>query len=174
MIFLQKKIAGNVELNWITASETNSEGFEIEHSSDGQSWRNLGFVEGTGFSSEVQNYSFFHQNPAKGVHYYRLKQIDYDGAFEYSDIVSVQFAVDSRQLAVFPNPVQSGELTISLPETELESAYLRFFDRIGRKVVSQTIYGTETKLNVQHLPKGLYLVVVNLEGKRFSEKVMIE
>ncbi|MBC7777949.1 MAG: hypothetical protein H7246_21120, partial [Phycisphaerae bacterium] len=94
-----------VLLNWRTASESNNEGFHIDHSPDGRSWQTRGFVPGHGNSQTEQVYQFLDERPLPGTNYYRLKQIDFNGQFEYSAIKSVLVAGD-RKLAiqVYPNP----------------------------------------------------------------------
>ncbi len=94
-----------VKILWATASETNNKGFEIEKSSDGIDWTYTGYVEGNGTTSESHNYSFTDPSPPFPNGYYRLKQIDFDGAYEYSKIVSVK-GEWSDNVIVYPNPFE--------------------------------------------------------------------
>ncbi len=164
----------NVELLWQTASEINNQGFEIEHSIDKRTWKVISFVVGEGTTFDKQSYSFLHENPTTGINYYRLKQMDYDGAFEYSNIVSIQLAVDSRQLAVRPNPVQNGEVTLTLPDSDFESGQIELFSSTGQRVLIQQISNSNTKLDVRTLPKGIYWLNALIDGKRTSEKIIIQ
>ncbi len=172
--FEGRKRESNIQLNWQTASETNNQGFQIEHSLDNRTWSSIGFVAGQGTTYKEQDYTFMHKNPRQGINYYRLKQLDYDGAFEYSDVVSVQLADHSRQLAVYPNPVQSDQLNINLPEFETESVQLQLFDYAGRLVQQQVLYVQEAVLQVGDLLPGIYLLHIQIEGQRFFERVVIQ
>ena len=75
-------------LNWRTATETNNSGFEIERKLKNQEWLTIGFVQGKSTTTEIQNYNYvddYSSLPYEGTVLYRLKQIDYDGSFEYSE-----------------------------------------------------------------------------------------
>ncbi|NOX17514.1 MAG: hypothetical protein GXO87_04430, partial [Chlorobi bacterium] len=89
-----------VELNWRTATETNNSGFEIQRASSSttprQGWETIGFVEGNGTTAETHNYSFIDENVASGKYFYRLKQIDNNGSFEYSDVVEIEMELPSK------------------------------------------------------------------------------
>ena len=166
----------NVELAWTTASEVNNEGFEIEHKAADTGWRYLGFVPGSGTSFEEQSYSYLHTAPLHGLHYYRLKQLDFDGANEYSPIVSVDLTnfENLSNLKIFPNPAQSGELTLSLPDTDLASGNLELFDALGQLILRQTVSHSNTQLNVRQLPSGVYWLKVNANGQTMQEKVVVQ
>ncbi|MDO8550494.1 MAG: M14 family zinc carboxypeptidase [Ignavibacteria bacterium] len=99
-----------VLLNWSTATELNNYGFEIEKATgkniDELQYITIGFVNGKGSSEEISDYSFIDKSPLTGKSYYRLKQIDYDGSFKYSDLVSVEYSgVTEYELSQnYPNP----------------------------------------------------------------------
>ena len=90
--FSAESIEGKIILKWTTATEVNNLGFEIERCAENRNWRTIGFVEGKGTTTEIQHYSFldnlFEISPGK--FYYRLKQIDYDGTFNYSKEVAIE------------------------------------------------------------------------------------
>ncbi|WP_436516632.1 T9SS type A sorting domain-containing protein [Ekhidna sp. To15] len=93
------------ELTWVTAQEINNDYFSIEYSNDGLSFSSIGNVEGNGTISSVSNYSFTHNNPKSGFNYYRLKQVDYDGQSEYSEIKRISLgAFEDVSISVYPNP----------------------------------------------------------------------
>ena len=87
--FTASTVDGNVVLNWITATELNNAGFQIERRKTTderrEDWESIGFVNGNGTSTETHTYSFADESPVAGKSYYRLKQIDFDGSFEYSN-----------------------------------------------------------------------------------------
>src|SRR5690606_16860319 len=88
--FAGSTVNGNVVLNWNTASETNNSGFEIQRSTDRVNFSNIAFVPGFGTTTQPRSYSYTDNSVNNGTYYYRLKQVDYNGAFAYSDIVEVE------------------------------------------------------------------------------------
>lgn len=87
--FEGEKLKDHNILTWESASESNNDYYTIEHSEDGYSWFPLGYVSGMGNSTQITQYTYRHSNPKSVLNYYRLKQTDFDGKFEYFDIVSV-------------------------------------------------------------------------------------
>jgi len=79
----------NIELYWVTSNEINNDYFTIEKSNDGINFEIVEIILGAGNSDILLEYSFVDKNPINGISYYRLKQTDFDGKFEYSDIISV-------------------------------------------------------------------------------------
>lgn len=176
-VYFKGKVEKNrVILDWQTASEVNNEVFDLEHSIDGQTWRRLSSINGQGTSFELQNYTFLHNNPSKGYNYYRLKQIDFDGAFKYSDVVSIELLEPDGQfgLQVKPNPVQNGFMTINLPEIEAESISMEIFSYAGIKVQEHNLTEKEVIINVSDLFPGIYLVQLQIGGKVFLERILVQ
>jgi hypothetical protein len=104
--FSANVVESSVRLNWATASETNNYGFDIEKSGDGVMFSKIGFVAGNGTTTDPKSYFFVENNVAVGNHFYRLRQIDTDGAFEHSDAIAVAVVGPSRfSLSQnYPNP----------------------------------------------------------------------
>lgn len=155
-----------IELTWQTGEETDNSHFEIEKSNNAQHFEAIGRVTGKGNSSIRQLYSYFDAGPKNGPNYYRLKQIDFDGTFEYSRIVSVAFT-GSGTFKVYPNPVSS-VLRIELPdETKIESAFL--YDLKGRRV---TEFSTGA-LKLEGVDNGIYFLQVHTkDGRTFRERIL--
>ncbi|NWF50925.1 MAG: T9SS type A sorting domain-containing protein [Ignavibacteriaceae bacterium] len=125
---------GIVELNWSTATETNNKGFEIERSVNGQ-FVNIGYVAGHGTVTEKQNYSFVDRNLSAGTYTYRLKQIDFNGEFEYSNEVEVEVSAPAEfSLGQnYPNPFNpSTKISYSLAVDSKVS--LKIFNVLGQQV----------------------------------------
>ena len=152
--FEAKPTEAGVNLLWSTASEENNKGFEVERSADAQTWEYLGFVEGAGTTTEIQEYSFVDARPEMGFNYYRLKQIDFNGDFDYSDISEIALSLDafSQAPTVFPNPIHS-QLTIGpfIGEASL-------LDLSGRVVFQKRLNGDWQEENLGWLASGTYLL----------------
>ncbi len=102
--FLASADAKSAKLYWETASERNNDKFEVEHSTNGKDFAKVGEVKGNGTSQKLNTYSFKDFAPANGVNYYRLKQLDFSGDFEYSDVKFVNFELEAPIFSIYPNP----------------------------------------------------------------------
>ena len=148
-----------VELNWTTASEQNNKGFDIERANEQNGalvWETIDFVEGHGTTMEEQNYFYYDTPLAKGINYYRLKQIDYDGAFEYSNVVSVSVNTNEQasNFKIYPNPT-SNELNI-----ENGIGQLTIFNLLGQVVKQLDIKDVRSSIQVGDLSTNTYLLKV--------------
>ncbi len=152
------------QLTWITATEINNSGFEVQHSLDLISFQSRGFVVGAGNSNSSQFYSFIDEDPSGGVHYYRLKQIDFDGNYKYSSIISV--VVPDKDIMVYPNPT-SGILTITGPDLENEEVTIT--NNLGSIVKIVTI--RSGSVDISDLASGSYHLTI--EQKYITTRKLI-
>jgi hypothetical protein len=160
-----------IELNWETASETNNLGFEVERASDGNSFSVLGFVEGKGTTTEIQKYSFVDNNFSAGLEYsYRLKQIDLDGTFSYSNVINTTITpVDFSLEQNYPNPFNPAtQISFGLPSKSMVN--LEVFNLLGEKVA--TLINNELEagvhkisFNASQLSAGIYLYALTTNGQ---------
>lgn len=139
-------------LNWTTAQETNNQGFEIERSSNGVDFKNIGFVQGQGNSSELNNYSFIDEEPLSGINYYRLKQLDHDGQYEYSPIKKVTIEL-TRPITIYPNPATN----VLYVQGAKSSATYAIYNLTGRLVQTSNVH---EHINVSQLKTGLYIIKI--------------
>nr|HPN39760.1 C25 family cysteine peptidase [Melioribacteraceae bacterium] len=163
-----------VAINWLTATETNNSGFEIERKSDSKSWEKVGFVKGKGSTTEKQEYSFVDvlENVKSDKLIYRLKQIDFDGKVNYSKTIEVLFAPQTFSLEQnFPNPFNpSTTIRFGLPTKSNVS--LKIFNSLGQ-LVDEIINGNyeagyySIQFNASHLSSGIYYY--RLETEEFSQ-----
>jgi len=148
-----------VELSWTTATEINNKGFIVERKSETENdWKELGFVEGNGSTAEMHSYSFADSAPQIGHLNYRLKQIDYDGSFEYLQETEVEFTkVFTYKLEQnYPNPFNpSTVIKYEIPEET--KVTLKIYDVLGTEVAS---------LVDENKPAGSY--EIKFEGKGLS------
>lgn len=150
--------AGKVILSWSTVSESNNEMFYIEHSVDGDRFETIGKVLGAGTSIREREYSFEHKIPEPGINYYRLRQVDFDGTSQFSEIESVQFN-KNRRLQLQPTAADiSTELSFS--EELPEGALLEVFSLSGQKISEAVLEKGTTSyiLDVHNFPAGQYLL----------------
>lgn len=168
-----------VQLKWSTASETNNEGFEIEESRDGLIFQKIGEVQGNGTTFEQQEYSFEVKNPQNGISYYRLKQIDFDGQFEYSKVNSVNFRGENREVGKFyPNPSKSGLVNLDYFAQNDDEITVSVYDMTGKLVVNQiqslSRGNNNLSFNFSELNTGIYIVKIGDERNPTHRKLIIE
>ena len=165
--------ASDVLLEWQTASETNNSGFDIEHSTNGIDWEIIGFIEGLGNSAQPFSYSFLHKNPLRGLNYYRLRQVDLDGQFEYSPIRSLDFKDSARQWTISPNPVTHFfNIILSAP---FDYAQLKVNDSMGRIVLEQNWVGPKgiSQIDISGWESGLYWIQVRIDGQEHVKRLIV-
>lgn len=152
-------------LVWNTASELNNSGFEIERSIDGENFENVGFVKGAGNFNTARNYKFEFNSDESA--FYRLKQVDFDGNFEYSSVVATTNQIADAVLT--PNPFNniiqlSSESTIQKAE---------IVDLMGKVVLTETINNNSATLNANELLNGVYFIKV-YQGESISTKRIVK
>jgi hypothetical protein len=140
-------------LEWKTAMELNNSHFEVERSQDGRTFTKIGEVKGGGTTSGIVGYSYIDKMPGAGKNYYRLKQVDYDGASTYTEIRAVAFEI-SEAIVLYPNPT-SGEMR--LEGVQQEWSKVEIYDYLGRLVDDTELLGNGT-LDISELTPGMYQV----------------
>ncbi|PQA56090.1 T9SS type A sorting domain-containing protein [Siphonobacter curvatus] len=151
--FVASKEGLSAQLGWVTLQEKNTKSFEVEHSLDGRSWRQLGSVAAVGNSLTQQRYSYQDTDPANGLNYYRLRMVDLDGHTELSRSQSLSFE-RGLQASVYPNPAVD-YLTLEVKDIS-KVASVQILSTTGRAVYESAAPATQVK--VSSLTKGLYLV----------------
>ena len=152
-------------LEWETATETDNAGFEVQRSTDLAGWDRIGFVAGQGTSVVSQRYSFTDTERAAPTTYYRLKQIDFDGAFALSGIIALSTG-PTPVLAVFPNPT-AGDVRLSDPTTVGQFTLL---DLAGRQLQRGTFQAG--RISLAGAASGTYLLRVVTEGSATTVRVV--
>lgn len=153
----------HTDLIWQTASEHNNDYFTVERSTDGFNFEPLQYVDGAGNSNSLLSYSTIDPNPANGYTYYRLKQTDFDGAFDYSEIRSVYLGA-TDELSVYPNP-STGIVNFTAQQEGLFS----LFTSEGKLIQENTISGTVSL----SLASGMYLARFNSGNKQQLIKIIV-
>jgi len=171
--------AGVVDLTWSTASETNNDFFVIERASEQLDWRPIETITGAGNSTTRINYATVDPQPLPGLSYYRLKQVDFDGTYSYSEVRAIRNMqeADEDHAFLFPNPAYNGRTFVRIPASFAEfPVQLRLFDMQGKLVWSKQSTRNEALIEVNYgaLPSGMYLL--QLQSELFSEtkKLVVE
>jgi hypothetical protein len=163
--FTAERSGRNIQLQWSTEDERNTDRFDVEHSTDGLTWATIGNVNSTGTTTR-NRYQFLHEHPAAGIHYYRLHQVDRDGRFSYSTIASV--TLESAGLAqIYPNPATGDHLTLDLGAAPIAPCTYFISDARGTVVQKGTITTQVQVIRLDRLPAGLYMIRTS-SGQVFS------
>ncbi|MBO9611353.1 MAG: T9SS type A sorting domain-containing protein [Dyadobacter sp.] len=167
--FNAAKEGGVVMLRWATTEETNSDYFEVQHSTNGKNWAKIGMVKSHGESTVLRNYDFTHQSPAGGQNLYRLKMVDKDLTFAYSAIRDVRLEGSESIAYVYPNPVVD-RLFIKDSGTGAE---VNIYDTRGMKVYHGEVPQTG-ELNMKNFSNGIYVVnITRANGTETSQKIIV-
>lgn len=168
MVYFKARVSDKTSLlTWATAAEINNSHFEIERSTDTKEWTNIGRVEGNGNSSRLIKYEFIDNQPMV-VNYYRLKQIDFDGKYEFSDVKYIDFkntVLDGLSCVVFPNPT-NGLFTVEInKKSKIHSIKIDILDLQGAvlKQINLEAGGSQyftTPIDISSFENGIYIVKV--------------
>jgi hypothetical protein len=171
----------SVVLNWVTATETNNKGFEVEKSSDGKTFAQVAFIRGAGTSAKANGYNYTDNAAASGKYYYRLKQVDFDGSFAYSKTVEVNVNAvpGSFELSQnYPNPFNPST-TISFSAAKNDVVTLKVFNSIGQEVASlfngQVEAGKVYNVNFDagKFTSGVYFYQLSQSGGSITKKMTL-
>ncbi len=153
-----------VKCNWTTGTETYNDYFVVEHSVDARSFAPIGSVRGAGNSNVNQYYSFKDEHPSPGINYYRLRQVDFDGQYTYTQVVSVEISRFPYVVVIFPNPVQK-QLNCVISADQNTAITASVIDMLGNTVAGERRKLSRGKNNlafdIATLPQGVYLFLVS-------------
>jgi photosystem II stability/assembly factor-like uncharacterized protein len=177
--FEGKANKNKIILEWITGSELNNNGFEIQRKFQNQSWESISFILGHGTTTEEHSYSYTDFIDKPGIYFYRLKQVDFDGSFEHSSIIEVYVNSPSRFILSqnYPNPFNSiTNIAFQIPTDEFVS--IKIYDVLGNEV--KTLL-EETKkagyytisLNANDLSSGIYFYKLSAGAYSATKKLIL-
>ncbi|MCH8032282.1 MAG: CHRD domain-containing protein [Bacteroidetes bacterium] len=168
-----------VVLNWTTATETNNSGFEIQRRAEKVQWEKVGFITGSGTTTELRSYSFTDNSVINGIYSYRLKQIDYDGSFEYSDVVEVEVTapIEFALHQNYPNPFNPST-TIRFELNQSGQTLLKIYDILSREIVrlvDEVLPAGSYKVtfDANSLPSGIYFYRLESSGLNEVRKMIL-
>ncbi len=171
LFFTAKKQDSNVLLSWQTATEQNNKEFQIERSEDG-TFKKLGTVISKNNISGGK-YTYVDAHPISGQNYYRLKSVDIDGKYSYSNIQEVTFKLNGGQVKVYPNPAKD---ILSIESNfKGEMLDININDIAGRKILQMTKQNNKLiDLPIAHLKAGIYLLKISDGVTSVSKKIIKE
>jgi len=177
LLWEAKSKGKHVYLIWATASELNSSHFEVERSYDGREFTQIGRVESFGTTQDIQLYEFLDEQPLNGTAYYRLKQVDFDGSIDYTDIIEVRHQVSQQALSAQAYPsFTKGYFRLSTQLVEATPATLQLLSTSGQLVREyrlHTLEGyNEWEVLIDDLPNGMYYYILQHEDSKASGKVV--
>ncbi|MHC1736403.1 MAG: T9SS type A sorting domain-containing protein [Ignavibacteriaceae bacterium] len=178
--FIASATGNLVDLRWVTATETNNKGFEIERKFENSAFSNIAFVDGKGTTTQPQGYTYSDQTGKAGKYTYRLKQIDFDGSYAYSKEVEVEVLSIPGQYNLaqnYPNPFNpTTNIRFSIPQAGAVS--LVVYNLVGEKVVD-LINGLKeageynVNLDGSKLSSGTYIYTLSVNGNVISKKLTL-
>lgn len=148
-VFLKEK---NVVLKWNTLSEVNNSHFIVSHSIDGKRFKEISKTQGSGNSSAEIHYEYIHENPANGVNYYQLTQVDFDGRSETFEVKWVKVK-NGNSIKIYPFHVNNDLFIDGVKDETIE-----IYNALGSLVYSQK---ADNRIDMSGFPSGIYLVKVN-------------
>ncbi|MFK7770981.1 MAG: tyrosinase family protein [Saprospiraceae bacterium] len=172
--FSGERLRNEVQLSWQTSSEINNKGFEIYRRSNTNSWENIGWVTGNGSTTQQHNYMFDDRQPEFGINYYRLKQFDFDGTFEYSKIIAVDFDKSNFDVQVFPNPTNR-KFNIQIKNPLRQRMSVQIHDNLGMKVWESSLILDESGWNkeLEIDRNGIYVITIQIGNEIYNERIVI-
>lgn len=172
--FISFTVTGNNEnnvLQWCTASEINNAYYLIEHSTDGIIWATIGKVSAAKTSSSIRTYAFIHKRAGDDMSYYRLKQTDSDGKFEYSSSVWIKEGLGAMpELSIYPNPASS-MINLSLGNTTEQNFVISIYNGLGENIFYST---NQSTIDVSNLEDGIYSINVTSTTENYNRKLVVK
>ncbi len=170
----------NVKTTWVTASEINNHYFMIERSFDGENFEAVGKVFGAGNSNQYRDYDFYDQKPIKGISYYRLRQVDYDGhATTYSKVPVNSNTGSNALFVVYPNPNNGRLINLIFSNDNANEIIFNLSDIYGRIIFQKSIVPKDTGTNSYQLivddliPEGIYFFTGYLNKESITQKFIV-
>ena len=165
-----------VKLNWSTASERDNDYFEVERSIDGINFLTLGKIQGRGTTGQLSNYQLQDNHPQQGINYYRLKQVDLDGKFSFSDIEQIEFTDNETSIHIFPNPSKIGFLNMNFV-SKTKNTTIEIYDMLGRLVYQNKIENIGSQsltIPTKDWSNGIFIVSISNVRMEKKLKVVID
>lgn len=172
---------GKVYLEWKTASEVNNDFFEVQRSEKGDNWEVIGKVTGNGTINETISYGFIDKSPLFGESYYRFRQVDFDGQFEYSPVVRINnaFTGESMKVVIFPNPTSQDNINLRIITQNKENTiHISMVNISGENFYDKTHWASDFSQDNNiaipgRLKSGIYILIVKQHDQVHRTKLII-
>jgi hypothetical protein len=168
--FSAKILSRKIQIQWETASEKNNAQFIIEKKEHGNDWRKISSVEGAINSNSLMQYSISDFNPVSGTQYYRLKQVDTDGKFEYSHVLRVEYG--GKRTKVFPNPFTDKIFVKTNGENSSKSIELKSISGNSMQTTAEYLGQNKWEINTQSLESGTYILYMYMKNQVEVRKII--
>ncbi len=171
-----------IQLYWETASEINNDAFIIEKSMDAKEYKPIGKVEGSGNSNQLKEYTYMDDNTSTSTSYYRLKQIDFNGEYSYSEVISancykdIEIGENNTNVEFYPNPFKE-ELSLHIKNDKKKPFNVEIYNSLGDRIYEDIIYPSHTgafvhSINTTQFIKGVYYIQVYNTNERFVKTII--
>lgn len=166
--------SNKVKVFWTTEYEKDNAYFDIERSTDGLNFTSVAKVPGVNYNGHLTDYTFYDPHPLKGISYYRLKQVDVDGNFNYSPIQRVRISAIDHSFDLFPNPVAGREFRIDILKNVPGNIDVAVYDQAGSLRLQGKYAGNSIITVVHNLPAGMYMVQITGAAFKAAKKLIIQ
>lgn len=163
LYFYGEKIGKQIELSWQTATELNNDYFDVEWSTNGIDFKKIGQIKGGGTTNNVQFYDFVHPNPVKGNNYYRLRQVDFDKKYEYTNTINITIEENNKIINIYPNPTTH---YLNIESEDLIGETMQLFNVNGQLIKAFQHQSVHTNLSIMDIPSGTYFIKMRDQIKR--------
>ncbi|MCP4458343.1 MAG: T9SS type A sorting domain-containing protein [Cytophagales bacterium] len=160
-----------VELAWSTATELNNDFFSVERSQNGRDFIVIGALAGGGTTNKISNYSFLDPTPLSGTSYYRLKQTDYDGQYEYFDAKSITFDhAFGENFSVYPNPVFETVIVAGYRDDISNIKLMNLNGKVITNLVEIKVEDDRILINIRNMASGIYILQIGMESHKIIKE----
>ncbi len=164
----------NIQLRWKTATEKNSDRFEIQRSADGRNFVAIASVKAAGNSASITEYSFSEQALKGATLFYRLKMTDIDGSYQYSGIAKIKLSASGISINnIYPQPAYAS-INVEWNSVKETTARMSIVNLSGQRLINQSLKALKgynlTSVNVSNLAKGIYIMSIDVDGERLLQK----
>jgi hypothetical protein len=162
----------SVLLTWQVSSEVNNKGYNVQRSTDGSTFYDLGFVANSGSTASTIDYDFTDNNPVLGNNFYRIEEVDFDGTVKYSALKTISIpGATNGSTNVWPNPARSN-IYINNNEND-NNVKMQIIDPLGKLVAANTLHTGKNEINIANLPAGTYIVhTQKADGEMQNQKIV--
>lgn len=175
--FSGEYLNGKNQLHWAISTQINNDFFTMERSMDGLNFEQAGIIDGAGNTSSTINYTFTDDKPLKDITYYRLKQIDFDGKFQYSNIITVNTNNYSKMVSIYPNPAKN-TLNLSYTANAQQLVTINVYTTFGKHIYTISFVSEKGNIikpiDISNIESGIYQLEITVNGNGTFKKLLVQ